>query len=116
MSKCTTCRSSCRKTTTVYVDSEHGLKRARVCNTCVVQTVRLFMGAAPSLCNCGEPATTCRGCASKQHTKTKVKLLKRAVERIMGMARIAALEGNRLGEEIFTQAANIIEAEAKRNA
>lgn len=113
MKKCTTCRSSCRTTTTVYIDTDSGLKRARVCNTCVVQTVRLFMGAAPSLCNCGEPATTCEGCVSKRRTRTKAAWFAPMVARIRGMATLA---DNGPCRDAFEQAANIIEAEAKRNA
>ncbi len=111
--KCTTCRSQCRKTTTVWIDSEHGLKRARVCNTCAVNTVRLFMGEVPSLCKCGEPATTCEGCVNKRRTKTKADWFAPMVARIRGMANLA--DGGE-GRDAFEQAANIIEAEAKRNA
>ncbi|KKN15825.1 hypothetical protein LCGC14_0982170 [marine sediment metagenome] len=111
--RCTTCRSQCRKTTTVYVDSNNGLKRARVCNVCLAQTVRLFMAATPSLCDCGEPATTCEGCVSKRSTKTKVEHFAPVVVRIRGMGDIATTGAAR---SAYEQSANIIEAEAKRNA
>lgn len=114
--KCTTCRSQCRKTTTVYVDTDNGLKRARVCNVCVTQTVRLFMGDAPTLCSCGEPATTCQGCADKRRSRTRLESFSPVLERIKGMAVIAHNTGNGGRAGAFQQAADIIEAEAKRNA
>ena len=113
MKRCTTCRSSCRTTTTVYVDTDRGLKRARVCHGCLGNTVRLFMGDAPSLCTCGEPATTCEDCVSKRRTKTKAAWFAPMVARIRGMANLA---DDGTGRAAFEQAANIIEAESKRNA
>jgi len=113
--RCSVCRLSCRKTTTIYVPRAEGLVRRRVCATCMRHTVTIYVLPPPLPCSggCDAQPVMCLACANRLQAIDATALLRKILQRLRGLSRAHARGDDNLGAA-YTLAADQIEAELRQ--
>lgn len=112
--RCSVCRQSCRKTTIIHIARAEGLKRRRVCASCLRHTVTIYVGGHNECQSCPEPATMCAACVDKSKSLDAKALLQKIERRLRGLARAYVADDDMSRAAIYTSAAEQIDAELRQ--